>query len=90
MNLQEFITKVNSDLVGKVVNLASRTAKFVADTGLSEKYPDDGGLFEHAAQQGQEIAAAYESCDYNRAMRLIMALADRANPFVEENAPPGN
>jgi methionyl-tRNA synthetase len=87
MNLDEFVAKGNSDLVGKVVNLASRCAGFVKATGLSANYPDDGGLFAHAAAEGEAIAAAYEECDYNRAMRLIMALADRANPFVEENAP---
>ncbi len=87
MNLDEFVNKGNSDLVGKVVNLASRTARFIQEIGLSAKYPDDGGLFAHAAAQGEAIAAAYDERDYNRAMRLIMALADRANPFVEEQAP---
>ncbi len=87
LNLEEFITKVNADLVGKVVNLASRSAKFVANVGLSETYPDDGGLFEQAAAAGDEIADAYENCEYNKAMRLILELADRANPFVENAAP---
>ncbi|TWT88748.1 Methionine--tRNA ligase [Pseudobythopirellula maris] len=87
LNREEFVTKINTDLVGKVVNLASRSAKFVQQTGLSSEYPDDGGLFEHAAAQGAEIAAAYERTDFSQAMRLIMALADRANPFVEENKP---
>ena len=81
LNLDEFVAKVNSDLVGKVVNLASRTAKFAQRLGLSAEYPEDGGLFEHAAQQGRAIADAYETCDFNRAMRLIMELADRANVF---------
>ena len=85
--IDEFIAKVNTDLVNKVVNLASRTAKFVEKTGLSAKYPDDGGLFATAAAAGDEIAAAYEECDFNKATRLIVALADRANPFVEENKP---
>jgi len=85
--LDEFIVKVNTDLVGKVVNLASRTAKFVQQTGLSSKYPDDGGLFTAGVEAGAEIRAAYERSDYNRAMRLIMGLADRANPYVEENKP---
>ncbi len=89
LNFDEFISKVNSDLVGKVVNLASRSAKFVKDTGLSASYPDDGGLFESAAKAGGEIANAYENCDYNKAMRLILELADKANPFVE-NAEPWN
>jgi methionyl-tRNA synthetase len=87
LHRDEFVTKVNSDLVGKVVNLASRTAKFLRDTGLSASYPDDGGLFAAAAAEGDAIAAAYEACDYNRAMRLIMALADRANQYVDTAAP---
>ena len=89
LNFEEFTTKVNADLVGKVVNLASRSAKFVKNVGLSETYPDDGGLFESAAAAGDEIAAAYENCEYNKAMRLILELADRANPYVE-NAEPWN
>ncbi|UUO06220.1 methionine--tRNA ligase [Blastopirellula sp. J2-11] len=87
LNVAEFAEKIDSDLVGKVVNIASRCAKFVQTTGLSAAYPDDGGRFEHAAQAGEEIAAAYEACDYNRAMRLILELADRANPFIETNKP---
>ncbi|MEQ8847212.1 methionine--tRNA ligase [Botrimarina sp.] len=87
LTLDDFVTKVNTDLVGKVVNLASRTAKFVEKTGLSAQYPEDGGLFQKGAAAGEEIAAAYERCDYSQAMRLILALADRANPFVEENKP---
>ncbi len=87
LNLDDFAKKINADLVGKVVNLASRTAKFAYKTGLASTYPDDGGLFERAAQVGDEIAQAYENCDYNRAMRLIIELADRANPFVESKEP---
>ncbi len=87
LSLEEFVAKVNTDLVGKFVNLASRSAKFVGSTGLSAKYPEDDGLFAHAAQVGDEIANAYEACDTSRAMRLIMALADRANPYIEENKP---
>lgn len=87
LNLDEFINKINADLVGKVVNLASRCAKFAARTGLATTYPADGGLFAHAAQAGTEIAAAYETCDFAKAMRLIMELADRANPFVENAQP---
>jgi methionyl-tRNA synthetase len=87
MNLDDFVARVNSDLVGKVVNLASRSAKFVQQVGLSAKYPDDGGLFQQAAEAGEAIADAYEKCDFNRAMRLIMGLADKANPFVESAEP---
>jgi methionyl-tRNA synthetase len=67
------------------VNLASRTARFVPE--LSAAYPDDGGLFAAAAAAGDEIADAYESCDFARAMRTVMALADRANEFVDQKAP---
>ncbi|TWT49775.1 Methionine--tRNA ligase [Rubripirellula amarantea] len=87
LGLDEFVEKVNSDLVGKVVNLASRVGKFAHSTGLSDTYPDDGGLFKNAATAGDKIAEAYEACDYSRAMRLIMELADAANPFVEHAKP---
>jgi methionyl-tRNA synthetase len=87
LNPEEFVTKINSDLVGKVVNLASRTAKFASKIGLSDTYPADGGLFEAGAEAGAAIAAAYENGDYARAMRLIMELADRANPYVENAQP---
>ena len=87
LSLEEFTEKVNSDLVGKVVNLASRVGKFGHGTGLSPEYPDDGGLFDAAVAAGDEIAAAYEACDFGRAMRKIMELADAANPFVEHAKP---
>jgi methionyl-tRNA synthetase len=89
LNLEEFAQKVNSDLVGKVVNLASRTSRFVKDRELPKVYPShrDNGLFEAAARAGEEIAEAYEARDTSRAMRTIMALADRANEFVEAAAP---
>jgi len=85
LDVDEFVSKVNSDLVGKVVNLASRTAKFTQKFAAS--YPDDGGLFENAKNAGDEIAAAYEGCDFAKAMRLIMALADRANEYLDKAEP---
>ena len=87
LNVKEFVEKVDADLRGKVVNLASRAAKFVEKTGLSETYPDDGGLFERGAKAGTDIAKAYEDCDLNKAMRLILELADAANPYIEANKP---
>ena len=87
LNIDEFVQKVNADLVGKVVNLASRAAKFVQHTGLASSYPEDGGLFARAAEEGKAIAEAYEKCDFAQAMRKILALADRANPYVEEKRP---
>ena len=86
-NTAEFVGKWNSDLVGRVVNLASRSARFVEATGLSASYPADGGLFARAAAAGDAIAQAYESCDYREATRLVMTLADPANEYVEQKAP---
>jgi methionyl-tRNA synthetase len=87
LSLEEFVNKVNSDLVGKVVNLASRTARFIREVGLGGEYPQDQGLFANAAAQGESIARCYEECRYSEAMRQIMTLADRANEFVEASAP---
>lgn len=86
LNFEDFIGKVNSDLVGKVVNIASRTAKFLEKTGLADEL-EGRDLFEQAARDGEEIADAYEKCDYSRAMRLIMAAADRANAYIESRRP---
>ncbi|HEX6986015.1 MAG TPA: hypothetical protein VF170_11600, partial [Planctomycetaceae bacterium] len=83
----DFAAKVNADVVGKVVNLASRTAKFLEGNTLATIYPDDGGLFRSAAERAGEIADAYERCDYSGAMRTVMLLADRANKYVEEREP---
>lgn len=85
LNLEEFATKVNADLVGKVVNLASRTARFIDH--LSQQYPEDEGLFEQGAKLGDDIRAAYDACDFARAMRLVMSLADRANEYIDRKEP---
>ncbi len=87
LSFDEMEAKVNADLVGNVVNLPSRTAKFALHTGLSEYYPDDGGLFKQAAAAGEGIAEAYENGDYGKAMKLIMECGYRANKFVENAAP---
>jgi methionyl-tRNA synthetase len=87
LNLDEFVARVNADMVGNVVNLASRAARFAEGTGLSSEYPDDGGLFRQAADDGAAIAEAYDTCDYARTIRLILAASDRANQYVERMAP---
>jgi methionyl-tRNA synthetase len=87
LDLEDFVARVNSDLVGKVVNLASRSARFVQEVGLSAAYPDDGGLFASASGAEEEIARAYEACDLAQAMRLVMKLADRANEYVDRMQP---
>ncbi len=87
LNLDEFMAKVDAVLVNKIVNLASRAAKFAHATGLSTKYPVDGGLFVQGVRVGEEIAAAYDGLDFNRAVRHISDLADRANQFIESREP---
>ena len=87
LNLEEFVNRVNSHLVGNIVNLASRSAKFIAGQNLSETYPDDGGLFATAAAKADRIAELYETCDYNSALLEILQLADEANRFINDKEP---
>jgi len=87
LNLEEFVNRVNSHLVGNIVNLASRSAKFVGGQTLSETYPDDGGLFAAAAAKADRIAELYETCDYNSALLEILQLADEANRFINDKEP---
>lgn len=88
LNLEDFVQRVNSDLVGKVVNIASRTAKFVQKSGgtLSANIINEE-LWQSFVNAGDVIAAHYENRDYSKAMREIMALADLANEFIAEQAP---
>ena len=87
LNFEEMEAKINADLVGNIVNLASRSAKFAAVTGLGDAYPEDGGLFRQAAGLSEEIAAAYEERDYGKALRHILECGYRANKFFEDAAP---
>jgi len=87
LNLDEFANKINADLVGNVVTIATRTATFMAGASLSSTYPDDGGLLAQAAEDGRAVAEAYDGLDYNRAMRMVLAAADRANQYIERRAP---
>jgi len=87
LNFEEFKSKIDSDLVGKVVNIASRCAKFIAGRNLADEYPKDGGLFELGKAAGKRIAEFYENRDTNSAMREILLLADRANQFIETQEP---
>jgi methionyl-tRNA synthetase len=89
LNLDDFQQRVNSDLVGKVVNIASRCARFIAK-GSAGRLADNlmqPELYEDFIVVGETIAEAYEQRDFSRAMREIMALADRANQFIDEQKP---
>lgn len=89
LNLQDFVQRVNSDLVGKVVNIASRCAGF-----LRKKYDNrmasdcaEPELMQEFIDAGEQIAALYEAREFNRAMREVIALADRANQYIDEKKP---
>ncbi|MFM9962690.1 MAG: methionine--tRNA ligase [Planctomycetaceae bacterium] len=86
LSLEEFVDKANKQLVGGVINIASRT-KFLGGKTLSETYPADGGLFLFAAAAHESIADAYERCDYQAVIRTCKELCDRANAYLDEQAP---
>ena len=89
LNLEDFVQRVNSDLVGKVVNIASRCAGFLRkkfDNQLSADCSEPELIGELIAA-GDGIAALYEARDFQRAMRDIIALADRANQYIDDKKP---
>ena len=89
LNLEDFVARVNSDLVGKVVNIASRCAGFINrqfDGHLADELPDPG-LYQEFIDARPGIAADFEARNYQAAVRAIMALADRANQYIDEHKP---
>lgn len=89
LNLEDFVQKVNSDLVGKVVNIASRCAGFIhkGNNGLLIEANPAPELWQAFQAAAPSIAEAYEGREFGRAMREIMALADQANAWIAEKAP---
>ncbi|MDN3237334.1 methionine--tRNA ligase [Pseudomonas sp. WAC2] len=89
LNLEDFVQKVNSDLVGKVVNIASRCAGFIhkGNNGLLIEANPAPELWQAFQTAAPSIAEAYEGREFGRAMREIMALADQANAWIAEKAP---
>lgn len=91
LNLDDFVQRVNSDLIGKVVNIASRCAGFVTkrfDGKLNQAWSSEAQtLFQQFADKAEPIAELYEKREYAQAMRDIMALADKANEYIAETAP---
>jgi methionyl-tRNA synthetase len=89
LNLEDFKQRVNSDIVGKVVNIASRSASFVVkryDKELSAQCIEQE-LYNEFVAAGPEIAAHYEARNFGHAMRSIMKLADKANQYIDEKKP---
>jgi methionyl-tRNA synthetase len=89
LNLEDFVAKVNSDLIGKYINIASRCAGFISkrfDGKLGTSDPAATAEFQSAFKNG-EIAHCYEQRDFARALREIMRLADSANQYIAEKKP---
>ena len=89
LNLEDFMLRVNADLVGKVVNIASRCAGFISKKfdGRLAAHCSDPDLYETFVNAGQAIAELYEKREFSQAMREIMALADVANQYIDEHKP---
>lgn len=89
LNLEDFVQRVNSDLVNKVVNIASRSAGFISkrfDGKLSDKVAEPE-LYSQFVEKAKVIADYYEQRESSKAIREIMALADEANRYIDEKAP---
>jgi len=90
-NPDDFIARVNSDLIGKYINIASRAAGFITkkfDGKLAMAWAtQDDGFLSELRGAADELAALYEARDYGKALRLVMELADRVNAYVDANKP---
>mgnify|MGYP002145543260 FL=1 len=89
LNLEDFVSRVNADVVNKLVNLASRNAGFIAKRfdGKLAATCAEPALYAEFASASTSIAEAYEAREFSRAIREIMALADKANRYVDDKAP---
>ncbi len=89
LNLEDFVQRVNTDVVNKLVNLASRNAGFIQKRFAGELAASlqDPVLFAEFTSQADHIAAYYENREFGKAIREIMALTDKANKYIDEKAP---
>ena len=89
LNLDDFVQRVNADLVGKIVNIASRCAGFIQKRFAGQLGPhvDDKALYAEFVESGASIAEFYEQREYARAAREIMRLADQANQYINDRQP---
>lgn len=89
LNLQDFVARVNSDLLGKYINIASRSAGFLVKRfdGVISNEAMSNPLLQEMIAASEKIAALYEGREYAKALRTIMDLADKVNSFVDENKP---
>ena len=89
LNLEDFAQRVNSDLVGKVVNIASRCAGFIGKgfNGYLAENPNNPDLLAEIQSAKNKIGDYFEAREYSKAIRLIMALADKANQYINDKEP---
>ena len=89
LNLQDFVARVNSDLLGKYINIASRSAGFLVKRfgGVVSDEAMSNPLLKEIASSSEKIAELYEGREYAKALRTVMELADKVNGFVDENKP---
>jgi len=89
LNLQDFVARVNSDLLGKYINIASRSAGFLVKRfgGIVSDHAMNNPLLADIASASEKIAELYEAREYAKALRTIMELADKVNGFVDDNKP---
>jgi methionyl-tRNA synthetase len=89
LNLQDFVARVNSDLLGKYINIASRSAGFLVKRfgGMASDEAMNNPLLTEISSASEKIAELYEAREYAKALRIIMELADKVNAFVDENKP---
>ncbi|MBT8550410.1 methionine--tRNA ligase [Polynucleobacter paneuropaeus] len=89
LNLQDFVARVNSDLLGKYINIASRSAGFLVKrfAGVVSDEAMDHPLLTEIRGASEKIAALYEGREFAKALRRVMELADKVNAFVDENKP---
>ncbi|WP_114636608.1 methionine--tRNA ligase [Polynucleobacter necessarius] len=89
LNLQDFVARVNSDLLGKYINIASRSAGFLVKRfdGIVSDEAMSNPLLKEIAAASEKIAELYEGREYAKALRTVMELADKVNGFVDENKP---
>ena len=89
LNLEDFVQRINSDLVGKIVNIASRTASFITKNFNGKLADDvhDPALLAQFKETGKEISNLYENREFNKAVREITGLADLANQYIARHEP---
>ena len=87
LNFEDYVQRINSDLVGKYLNIASRCSSFIEKNSNALSSTFDNELIEKAINQKEAIEACFESRNYSKAVRLIMDIADLTNKYINDNTP---